>query len=85
MPTVKRLKPQPLRSNPPRLFNSQTDAGPNLRHLIKACIRSGYPWTGTQQWILKDLLAVVNKFGRLPTSQHKLLLVFARKAGVMTP
>jgi hypothetical protein len=72
---------RPLRAHQPRLFETPT-VQHDLRRLIKDCLRSGHPWTETQQWVLGDLLRVVNRFGRLPTAQHRLLLCYCRKAGV---
>ena len=56
----------------------------STRHLIKACVRSGHPWTWAQRGILKDMLADVNKFGRLPKIQHKMLMIYAKRCGVAT-
>jgi len=81
MPTVKRLPTRPLRSNlQPRLFDS--DAQRHLRQVIKTCVRSGYAWTRVERSILKDLMEDVDRFGRLASPKHKLLLVFAKKCGV---
>jgi hypothetical protein len=79
MPTVKR--PKALRAHQPRLFDAppvQHDPG----QMIRACVRSEYPWTKVQRDIFRDMLRDVQRFGRLSTPQHRLLLVFARKCGV---
>lgn len=54
----------------------------SIRETIKSCVRSQYPFTPNEKNILKIMLEDVLRYGRLPSSQHKMLLVFARKAGV---
>ena len=68
----------PRRQPTPETSTLQHD----LRQMIKACVRSGYRWKETEQWILGDLLRVVNRFGRLPSCQYKMLMIFAKKCGV---
>jgi hypothetical protein len=61
-------------ARPKRLFEVETDARHDARQLIKSCVRSGYAWIPIQRDILKIMLEHVNKFGRLPTPQHRLLM-----------
>jgi hypothetical protein len=84
MPTVKRLRPkaQALKADRPRLFDVEPVTQRTPRELIKACVRSGYPFTPVTQAVLQDMLRDVGKFGRLDAPRHRLLMVFARKAGV---
>jgi hypothetical protein len=72
---------QPLRSHQARLFETPP-VEHDPRRLIKACVRSEYPWTRVARDVLQDMLDDVNKFGRLSTPQLRLLLVYARRAGV---
>jgi hypothetical protein len=67
----------------PKLFDLEPDAKHDTRDLIKACIRSGYAFTPIAQTILKSMLEDVRRYGRLPAPQYRLLLVFARRCGVM--
>jgi hypothetical protein len=71
-----------LAARPKRLFELEPVAQHNTREMIKNCLRSKYPWTPVTRSILENMLADIQRYGRLATPVHCLLLVFARRCGV---